>query len=185
MNATNIRKGQVLRHEGDLCVVHDFQKVKPGKGGAFIQTTLRNLTTGNINKVRFRSSDDVEQVTLDTRRVQYLYKDDANFYFMDMREYNTIEVSAEMVGERKNFLKEEMTLNIDFCEGNPVELQLPTTVNLKVTYTEPGVKGDTVSNNFKPATVETGMVVQVPLFIEQGELIQVDTRSGEYIGRAN
>ena len=185
MNATDIRKGQVLRYEGDLCIVHDFQKVKPGKGGAFIQTTLRNLSTGNINKVRFRSSDDVEQLTLDTRRVQYLYKDDASFYFMDMKEYNTFEIPAEMVGDDKNFLTEEMTLQINFCEGNPIELQLPTTVDMKVTYTEPGVKGDTVSNNFKPATIETGLTVQVPLFIENGELITVDTRNGEYVGRAS
>ena len=184
MNATNLRKSMVIKRDGELYQVHDYQRVKPGKGGAFVQTSLRNLSSGNITKVRFRSSDDIELADMDSRRVQYLYKDDNDFYFMDTRDYNTFDVPAAVVGDSKYYLKEEMTIEIDFHEGLPISLELPTSVNLKVAQTVPGVKGDSVSNNTKPATLETELVVQVPLFVNEGELVQIDTRTGEYLGRA-
>jgi len=184
MNATNLRKGMVIKHDGELYQVHDYQRVKPGKGGAFVQTSLRNLSSGNITKVRFRSSDDVEQADVDTRRVQYLYKDDNDFHFMDTRDYNTFGVPAATVGDSKYYLKEEMTLDIDFHEGQPIAIELPISVQLQVAKTVPGVKGDSVSNNTKPATLETGLQVQVPLFVNEGDLLQIDTRTGEYQGRA-
>ena len=184
MNATSLRKGMVIKHDGELYQVHDFQRVKPGKGGAFVQTSLKNVKRGNIVKVRFRSSDDVEAAEMDSRRVQYLYNDGNNYYFMDMKDYNTFDVSSEVVGKNKDYLKEELMLEIDFHEANPIAIELPTSVALKVEKTDPGVKGDSVSTNTKPATLETGLVVQVPLFINEGELLQIDTRTGEYMGRA-
>jgi len=184
MNATNLRKGMIIKHDGELYQVHDFQRVKPGKGGAFVQTALKNLQRGNIVKVRFRSSDDVDMAEMNSRKAQYLYNDEDNYFFMDMKDYNTFGVSSEIIGENKYYLKEEMMIEIDFHEGNPVALEMRTSVSLKVAKTDPGLKGDSVSNNTKPATLETGLVVQVPLFVNEGDLLQIDTRTGQYLGRA-
>lgn len=184
ITATALRNGTVIKLDDEIYMVTDFMHVTPGKGHAFMQATLRSLRTGRITKRRFRSTDSVETVVLVPRTLNFMYKDGDHLYFMDLEDYNTLPVATEVIGEGTQYLTEGLELEAQFYEGSIVAIQLPNQVTLKVVETVPGVRGDSVSNNTKPATLETGMVLQVPLFVKIGEKIQVDTRTGAYLGRA-
>lgn len=178
-----LRRGMVVKHGGELYLVTEYQHVKPGKGPAYMQVAMRSLKTGRILRQRFRANDDVEQVFLETRPMQYMYGDDAHDYFMDQTDFESVPVDADVVGNARSYLVEGMTVDVGMHEGAAVTINLPTSVVLEVAETDPGVKGDTVSAATKPATTTTGLVVQVPLFIDPGERIKVDTRTGAYLGR--
>lgn len=169
--------------DGVLFEVLDFQHVKPGKGQAFVRTKLKNLKSGAVIDRTFRAGEKVKSARLERRKMQYLYRDQNNFFFMDSQTYEQISLIASQVGESAKFLKENIELEVLFYDKKPVGLELPVFVTLKVTQTVPGLKGDTVSGSTKPATLETGAQVQVPLFIEVGDTIKIDTRTGEYITR--
>lgn len=173
-----------LLYEKDIYVVLEQRHYTPGNKRGFVQATLRNLKTGKIVQNRFASEDKVEQAALDPRPVQYLYSDGAGYHFMDLQDYHNFPLSEDIVGDRKYYLKENMEVEVMVHDGKPVELQLPNTVVLKVTDSPPWVKGDSVSNNMKPAVCETGLKIQVPIFIDQGTEIKVNTQTGEYIARA-
>ncbi len=184
MITTNqFRTGMTIEVDGVLYTILDFQHVKPGKGQAFVRTRLRNIKTGAIIDKTFRAGERVELARLDHRLMQYLYSDHGNYVFMDAETYEQLSLSSEQIGEARKYLKEEMTLEILMYEGKPIGVELPTFVELKVISTPPGVKGDTATGGTKPATLETGAVIQVPLFIEEGDIVKIDTRSGEYITR--
>jgi len=184
INVTSIRNRMIIKVGGEMCVVTDFAHVVRETRRGYIQASLRSLRTGKITKQRFRSTDSVEGVALEPRKVQFLYRDGESFHFMDLEDYNTIVMAAEEVGANGPYLTEGLELNAQFYEGKVVSLELPTQVKLKVVETVPGVKGDSVSSNTKPATLETGLVVQVPLFVKVGDEVSVDTRTGQYGGRA-
>jgi elongation factor P len=168
----------------EIHIVLEQRHYTPGNKRGFVQATLRNMKSGKITQNRFASEDKVELAVLDPRPVQYLYHDTDGFHFMDLQDFHNFPLGEEVVGEGKWYLKENMELEVLFHEGKPVELQLPKTVTLKVTDSPPWVKGDSVSNNTKPAVCETGLKILVPIFIEQGTEILVNTETGEYISRA-
>ena len=166
-----------------LFQVVEYQHTKPGKGKAFVKMKLKNLDTGSLVERTFRAGENVQDAKIDRREFQYLYKDDMGFHFMDAETYEQMAVAAELIGEAASFLREGMQVQLPIFESNPIGIDLQASVELEVTYAEPGVKGDRVSGATKPVTLETGLIVQAPLFIEQGDVIKVDTRSGEYITR--
>lgn len=183
-NTNDLRRGMVVELSEGLFQVLEFQHHKPGKGQAVVRTKLRNLRTGAVLDRTFNSDTKVGLARLDRREMQYLYRDGERFVFMDNESYEQIHVDPEMLGDSRKFLKDGTVCLVPVYEGIPVGAEMPVAVPLKITETEPGLKGDRVSGALKPATVETGAVVQVPLFVEQGETIRVDTRSGEYMSRA-
>lgn len=182
--ASDFRKGITFEINGEPHVVLDFQHVKPGKGAAFVRTKYKNIITGATREEAFNPSDKFENARIDTKTMQYLYNDGDLYYFMDQETYEQVPLQAEMVEDAIKFLRENDEATIKFFKGNAFLVEAPNFVNLKVIDTEPGVKGDTATNVTKAATVETGAVVQVPIFITEGEVIQIDTRTGEYLGRA-
>ena len=183
INTSDIKNGITIEMEGGLFTVLEFQHVKPGKGGAFVRTKLRNARTGAVIDRTFRADERLQQAIIDKRDVQYLYRDGADYIFMDQGTYDQVPVSATFLGDVTNFLRETgMALLISHGD-DIIGVELPASVELAVTDTEPGVQGDRVSGARKPATVETGFVVQVPLFVETGDVIKVDTRTGEYMTR--
>jgi elongation factor P len=185
MATTNdLKNGMVLNLDGELWTVVEFQHVKPGKGGAFVRTTLKNVLSGKVVDRTFNAGVKVETATVDKRPMQYLYRDGEDYVFMDLQTYDQVPVSAATVGEASNYLLPEAEVVVAMHEGVPLYVELPASVVLEVTYTEPGVQGDRSTGGTKPATVETGATVQVPLFISTGEKIKVDTRDGRYLGRA-
>lgn len=184
MKANRLRPGAIIKFEGDLWRVFEALHQTPGNLRARVQTKLKNLTNGAMKDHRFRSEDEVEKAQLDNKQMQYLYGDSAGFHFMDTDSYEQIAMSAEDLGNAVNYLAPETTIRIDFYDGRPVGIELPTTVDLKVVETSPEVKGATASAQRKPATLETGLVVQVPSFIGEGELIRVSTDDGVYQERA-
>lgn len=184
ISATDLRKGVTFEYEGDLYRVLEYQHSFIGRGSANVKVKLRNLQTGATMERVFGAHERLEEVRLELREVQYLYTDSDLYYFMDTETYEQPALSAESLGERVHYLKEGLTLHISMHEGQPVEVELPVTVDLKVTQTEPGIKGDTATGTTKKATLETGVVVQVPLFVEEGDIVRVDTRTGEYLTRA-
>lgn len=169
---------------GQLCQVIDYQHTMPGKGGAFYKVTMKNAITGKSMDHRFRSGETIDAVRVDQKEMQYLYKDGANLVLMDTETYEQVSIPENMVGDQMKFIKEEMMLQVYFDEGNPILAEAPNHVILEITYSEPGVKGDTANNPLKSATLETGAVINVPLFVEQGEKVKVDTRTGSYVERA-
>jgi elongation factor P len=184
MPTTNdLKNGMTLNIDGALMNVVEFQHVKPGKGGAFVRTKLKNVRTGRVLDKTFRADEPVEVAILEKRQMQYLYRDDTGFHFMDTETYDQVAVDAEAVGDAAGYMVEGSTPYVTFYEGTAIGMELPASVELTVSETEPGVKGDRVSGATKPATVETGSVVQVPLFVETGDRIKVDTRSGAYLTR--
>jgi elongation factor P len=183
INATDIRKGMIIRREDGIYEVLDVQHVTPGNWRAMVQSKLRNLKTGSTSEQRFRSNDRVEQVVTELKPMEFLYAVGGNFVFMDMTSYEELHLSSEVVGESAKFMLSTTNVMISYVDGKPVGVQLPTTVDLKVIETEPLLRGATVTNQFKPAKLETGLVVQVPSFVERNETIRVDTRSGDYVGR--
>ena len=185
MATTNdLKNGMVLNLDGELWSVVEFQHVKPGKGGAFVRTTLKNVLSGKVVDKTFNAGVKVETATVDKRNFQYLYPDGEDFVFMDLETYDQITVTGDTVGDAAKFLLPETEVIIGMHEGTPLYVELPTNVVLEVTYTEPGLQGDRSSAGTKPATVETGATVQVPLFVNTGDKIKVDTRDGRYISRA-
>lgn len=184
IKATQIRKGMILVYNNDLHVVSAMQHFTPGKGQAGVQTKMKNLKTGNNAENRFRSDENVEKANLETRKMEYLYNDGDNFYFMDQETYDQIPIRDEMIGDAKFFLLPNTLCDVSFYEEKPLSVELPTTVDLKVVETAPNLKTATVTSSYKPATMETGLVVQVPQFIEEGEVLRVDTRDSKYLERA-
>ena len=185
MATTNdLKNGLVLNLDGELWSVVEFQHVKPGKGGAFVRTTLKNVLSGKVVDKTFNAGVKVETANVDRRDMQFSYMDGEYFVLMDMDTYDQIHVSGGTVGEAANYLLSEAEATVATHEGVPLYIELPTSVVLEITYTEPGLQGDRSTGGNKPATVETGATVQVPLFITTGEKIKVDTRDGHYLGRA-
>jgi elongation factor P len=180
----NFRFGLVVKVEGQLYSIVGFQHVKPGKGGAYVRTKLKRLSDGNVIERTFRSEEKIEDVRLENRKMQYLYQDGDLLYFMDSETYEQVPLSADNLGDAINFLVEESIINVQFLENKPISVELPPAVIIQVDKTEPGVKGDTATGATKPATLKTGYVLNVPLFINEGDMIKVDTRSGEYLERA-
>ena len=184
MATTNdIKNGSVLSIDGQLWNVVEFQHVKPGKGGAFVRTKLKNVLSGKVVDRTFNAGTKIDFATVDRRDFQYLYRDGDGFVFMDTSDYDQITISAATVGDAANFMLENQNVQIAIHEGEALYVELPTSVILEVTYTEPGLQGDRSSAGTKPATVETGYEIQVPLFLETGTKVKVDTRSGDYLGR--
>ena len=182
--AGDFRKGMTFEINGEPHVVLDFQHVKPGKGAAFVRTKYKNILTGATREEAFNPDDKFPKAHIETKQMQYLYNDGELYYFMDGETYDQIALGAAQVEDAIKFLRENDEATIKFYKGSAFLVEAPNFVNLKVIETEPGVKGNTATNVTKAATVETGAVVQVPIFIEVGEKIQIDTRSGEYLGRA-
>lgn len=182
--ASDFKKGITFQINGAPHVVLDFQHVKPGKGAAFVRTKYKNILTGAIREEAFSPDQKFPKAHIETKKMQYLYQDGDFYYFMDPETYEQIPLSYDQVADAIKYLKDNDEATIKFYEGNAFLVEAPNFVNLKITDTEPGVKGNTATNVTKAATVETGAVVQVPIFIEEGEVIQIDTRTGEYLGRA-
>jgi elongation factor P len=185
ITTADFKNGMTIEMEGVLYNIVFFQHVKPGKGGAFVRTRLKNLKTGAVMEKNFRAGEKVELAILDKRRMQFLYLEGSNFIFMDTETYEQMPISEEEMGETARFLLEGTQVEVSLYEGKPVGVEPPVFVEMEVAETAPGVKGDTASGGSKPATLESGLVVSVPLFIEAGNRIKVDTRSGEYVERAD
>ena len=182
--ASDFRKGITFEINGAPHIVLDFQHVKPGKGAAFVRTKYKNIMTGAIREEAFNPDDKFPKAHIETKKMQYLYNDGDLYYFMDPESYDQIPLTFEQVEDAIKYLREQDEATIKFFQGNAFLVEAPNFVNLKIIDTEPGVKGNTATNVTKAATVETGAVIQVPIFIEEVEVIQIDTRSGEYLGRA-
>jgi len=182
-NTSDIRKGLKIELNDEPYIIIDFLHVKPGKGAAFVRTKIKNLITGQVLDKTFKVGEKIKKPDLEEKEMQFLYSDDENFYFMDNETYDQIPISKEKLEYEKNFLKENINVTVLFFKGEPVSVELPNFVELEVTHTEPWIKGDTVSSATKPATVETGYTLNVPLFINNGDIIKVDTRTGEYVER--
>jgi len=182
--ASDFRKGVTFEINGDPHVIIDFQHVKPGKGAAFVRTKYKNILTGATREEAFNPSDKFPKAHIETKVMQYLYSDGELYYFMDQESFEQVPLMADQVEDAMKYLRENDEATIKFYKGSAFLVEAPNFVNLQVIETEPGVKGDTATNVTKAATVETGAIIQVPIFIEEGEKIQIDTRTGEYLGRA-
>jgi len=182
VSTAEFKKGLKIQLDGEPYSIVDFQHVKPGKGGAFVRTKRKHMKLGRVIDNTFRAGEKVELVDFDEKRMQYLYKDD-RYHFMDLDTYDQISLAPEEVGEARDFLKENTEVEILFIDGNPVSVELPNFIELQIVKTDPGIRGDTATGGSKPATLETGAVIQVPLFLNEGAVVKVDTRSGEYLGR--
>ncbi|RMF58265.1 MAG: elongation factor P [Calditrichaeota bacterium] len=185
IKAIQIRKGNVIEFKNDLYRVTEAVHVTPGKGQALMQIKMKRLSDGTKAETRFRPDESVEKATLITREYQYLYQDGDNYYFMDLETYEQIHLNSEMLGDDVLYLLPETVVQILFHEGNPVGVELPPSVELKVVETEPNIKGATATGSYKPATLETGLVVQIPPFVEVGEIVRIDTRDGKYLDRVS
>mgnify|MGYP000140217943 FL=1 len=186
MATTNdLKNGMCLDIEGTLWTVIEFQHVKPGKGPAFVRTKMRQVLTGKVVEKTFNAGVKIEVAILEKREMQFLYKEGEDFVFMDNKTFDQMNISSATVGDAANYMLENTEAIVAIHENNPLYIELPASVELTVTYTEPGLQGDRSSGGTKPATVETGIQIQVPLFIKQDEKIMVDTRDGSYQGRAN
>jgi elongation factor P len=186
MISTNqFKNGNHIEVEGTVFKILEFQHVKPGKGGAFVRTKLKNVVTGKTVDRTYNAGAKIEIENVDRRDYQYLYNDGDSFVFMDQEDYDQLTVTAATVGDAANFMLENQQVQIALNNGNPLYVELPASVVLEVTHTEPGLQGDRSSAGTKPATLETGYEIQVPLFLEQGTKVKVDTRTGDYLGRVN
>ena len=184
MASTNdIKNGMILDLDGQLWQVLWFQHHKPGKGNTVVRTKLKNVLTGKIVDKTFNSDTKVDTAVVDRRDMQYLYNDGTNYVFMDTTSFEQLELPPEVVGDAKDFLLEENTATVAIHEGTPLYIELPASVELEITYTEPGLQGDRSTGGTKPATLQTGRQIQVPLFLNTGDRVKVDTRTGEYLGR--
>ncbi|AEG44365.1 elongation factor P [Isoptericola variabilis] len=183
--SNDIKNGTVLRIDGQLWTILEFQHVKPGKGGAFVRTKMKNVLSGKVVDKTFNAGVKVETANVDRRDYQYLYMDGADYVFMDNDTYDQITIPAEVVGDAANYLLEGQNVMVASNDGTPLYIELPASVVLEITYTEPGLQGDRSTGGTKPATLETGAEIQVPLFLEQGTKVKVDTRTGDYLGRVN
>ncbi|ELS01471.1 translation elongation factor P [Xenococcus sp. PCC 7305] len=185
ISSNDFRTGVTIELDGSVWRVVEFLHVKPGKGSAFVRTKLKNAQTGNVVERTFRAGETVPQANIEKRTMQHTYKDGEEYVFMDMETYEETRINPTKIGDRTKYIKEEMEVNVVFWNEEVLDVDLPTSVILEVTDTDPGVKGDTATGGSKPAIVETGAQVMVPLFISIGEKIKVDTRDGSYLGREN
>ena len=182
--AGDFKNGITFEMEGNVFQVIEFQHVKPGKGAAFVRTKYRNILTGATREEAFNPNDKFPKAHIETKQMQYLYNDGELYYFMDQDTYDQVPLTAELVAEAVKYIRENDIATVKFYKDNAFDVEAPNFVDLEVVETEPGVKGDTATNVTKAATVETGAVIQVPIFINEGERIQIDTRTGEYLGRS-
>jgi len=185
MNANDLRPGMVINHNGELFSIHKAEHRTPGNLRAFVQARMRNLRSGAMIDHRFRSEDTVDRAVIDEVDMQYLYSDGDLFYFMNTSTYEQFHLPKEVVGDRAQYMMPDVILKIDFYEGRPIDISLPATVDLMVAETEPGIKGASATNVTKAAKMETGLVVQVPPFIDEGEILKIDTSNGTYLARSN
>jgi elongation factor P len=183
IQATQLRRGNTILHNGELFQVVDYQHITPGNWRGMVQTKLKNLKTGSIIDHRFRSEDRLERAVLDEREMEYLYEDGGSYYFMDTETFEQTHFSEEVLGESVQYLVANSKIHVEFYEGRAVGIELPSTVDLRVVQTDPGMPSATATNVLKPATLETGLVVGVPHFIQEGEMIRVDTTEGKYVER--
>ncbi|MPY86704.1 MAG: elongation factor P [Luteitalea sp.] len=184
IQATRLRRGNFIKHNTELYRVLETVHMTPGNKRGFVRAKLRKVRDGTLLEHKFRSEDFIERGILDERQMQFVYRDAAGFYFMDLETYEQVHLSDEALGDSVNYLLPELTLRVEFHEGQPVGIELPTTVDLKVLETVPGIKGATAAAQVKPATLETGLVVNVPAFVGTGDVIRVSTETGEYLSRA-
>lgn len=183
-STADFRKGLKIEIDGKPYIIVDFQHVKPGKGGAFVRTKIKNLETGQVLEQTFRGGSKVDKPDLEQKFVQFLYQEGEQYVFMDTQNYDQVYVAAEYLGDAINYLIPNIEVQLLYYKGRPIGVDLPTSIVMTVASTEPGMRGDTATGATKPATMETGLVVAVPLFIEEGERLKIDTRTGEYIERA-
>lgn len=183
--SNDLKNGMVLNMEGQLWSVIEFQHVKPGKGPAFVRTKMRHVLSGKVVEKTFNAGVKIETATVDRREMQYLYNDGSGYVFMDNTNYDQITVPTEVVGDAANYMLENQQATVALHEGAPLYIELPPSVVLEITYTEPGLQGDRSTGGTKPATLETGYQIQVPLFIENNTRVKVDTRTGDYLGRVS
>ena len=181
--SNDLKNGMVLSMDNQLWAVIEFQHVKPGKGPAFVRTKLKNVISGKVIDRTLNAGIKIEVATVDKREMQYLYNDGEGYVFMDTKDFDQMTLSAELVGDAMNYLLENQQAIVAIHEGLPIYVEMPPSVTLEITFTEPGLQGDRSSGGTKPATVETGLQIQVTLFVEQGTKVKVDTRTGEYLGR--
>jgi elongation factor P len=182
-STTDFRKGLKIEIGGEPFVIVDFQHVKPGKGGAFVRTRLKSLVSGNVIDQTFRSGDRVDKPDLEEREMQFLYETGGEFHFMDTQTFEQLFLTADHLGDSRDFLKENLVIKILFHNKRPLGVEVPMFVELKVVRADPGVRGDTATGATKPVTLESGAMIQVPLFVEEGDVIRIDTRTREYITR--
>jgi len=183
VSTNDFRTGLTIELDGDAYQVVEFQHVKPGKGSAFVRSKLKNLRTGAVVERTFNAGEKLPRAHVEKREMQYLYKDGGSYNFMDMQSYDQLALSAEDLGDAVKYLKENMNILVASFQGKPIGVELPNYVELTVTETTPGIKGDTASGGTKPATVETGYTVNVPFFVNVGDVLQIDTRTGQYLKR--
>lgn len=183
IDVNDLRPGVTFELDGEVWIVISFLHVKPGKGSAFVRTKIRNIETGNVIERTFRAGEKVKEAYVERKEFQYMYNDGTMYYFMDNKTYEQIELPEEFIGDEKYYLKEGMSIQVLYYKDRAIGIELPNYVDLEVVETEPGFKGDTAQGGSKPAVLETGLKIQVPLFIEKGEIIRVDTRTGEYLER--
>jgi elongation factor P len=181
--ATQIKRGMAIKLNGELYRVFSFQHITPGNWRGMVQTKLKSLKSGSIIEHRFRSEDRVEQAFLETHEVEYLYTDGSDYYFMNTQSFEQFHLPADLLEDAIPYLLPNIKLQVEYCEGKPIGVELPASVELKVVSTEPALRGATISNVTKPATLETGLVIQVPPFVNEGELIRIDTTDGKYMER--
>jgi len=184
ISVNDFRNGATVELDGVVFTVVDFQHVKPGKGAAFVRAKIKNVKNGSVLERTFNAGEKVPRARIDSRQMQYLYESDGMYTFMDNENFEQVELSGDQLSNELKFLKENMTISIQFYNGAVMGVELPYSVELKVIETEPGIKGDTASGGTKPAKLETGHIVKVPFFINEGEMLRIDTRSGDYIERA-
>ena len=182
--ATNLRKGQAIRYDGEMGIVLHVEHRTPGKGNALIMATVRSFHSGKTKDIRFASGDKVDLVNTDRQKLEFSYSDPSGFHFMDTTTYDTLTLPVELLEDSKDLMTENMEVDVLFIEGKPVSVDLPSSVELTVTQAAEGLKGDTANNPQKPVTLQTGKVIQAPLFIKEGDVIKIDSRTGKYTGRA-
>ena len=185
IQATRLKKGMLIKVDQDLFRVLELQHVTPGNLRGFVRVKLRNIRSGSVSDQKLRSEDSLDRATLDEHEMQYLYKDGDDYCFMNTSSYEQVHISGGVLGESVNYLKAEMTIQVEFYGSEPVGIELPPAVDLKVLDTAPGIKGATASAQVKPATLETGIVVQVPPFVNPGDMVRINTETGEYLSRAS
>lgn len=183
ISTADFKNGMCIMNNGKMCTIVEFQHVKPGKGGAFVRTKLRDIKTGRVVDYTFNAGTKFDQVRLETKKMQYLYNDGADFYFMDNDTFEQIAIPSDVVGDNAQWLKENDEASLLYADGELISIEPQMFVELEITQTDPGFKGDTVQGGTKPATLETGAVIQVPMYMNQGEIVQVDTRDGRFIKR--
>ena len=185
ISINQLKSGLTILVEGTVYMVIEVQHVKPGKGAGFVRSKLKNMENGYVTERTFKSDEEIEEAFVEGKKLQYLYQADGLYHFMDQENFEEISLSKDVLDDKVKFLKDNLEVNAYYYKGKALDINLPNFINVKITNTEPGIKGDTAKSGTKPAEIETGAIIQVPLFITTGDIIKVDTRSGEYIERAS